>query len=133
MPPSEKAAILSSWLDSTHVDGTKCKMKSQPLTWEKEQMLGEGFPWPPGSITSMRSRGLPLVAVAKFCAPSRKSCCCSSAATTAKSPQLCPTLCNPTDSSPPGSPVPGILQARTLEWVPPNSVSVIQFDTVHRG
>ena len=35
----------------------------------------------------------------------------------AKSLQLCPTLCNPMDSSPPGSPVPGILQARTLEWV----------------
>ena len=35
----------------------------------------------------------------------------------AKSLQLCPTLCDPTDSSPPGSPVPGILQARTLEWV----------------
>ena len=34
-----------------------------------------------------------------------------------KSLQSCPTLCNPTDSSPPGSPVPGILQARTLEWV----------------
>ena len=37
--------------------------------------------------------------------------------TTAKSLQLCPTLCNPIDSSPQGSPVPGILQARTLEWV----------------
>ena len=35
----------------------------------------------------------------------------------AKSLQLCPTLCDPTDGSPPGSPVPGILQARTLEWV----------------
>ena len=35
----------------------------------------------------------------------------------AKSLQLCPTLCNPRDSSPPGSPVPGILQAGTLEWV----------------
>ena len=34
-----------------------------------------------------------------------------------KSLQLCPTLCDPTDSSPPGFPVPGILQARTLEWV----------------
>ena len=34
----------------------------------------------------------------------------------AKSLQLCPTLCDPIDSSPPGSPVPGILQARTLEW-----------------
>ena len=36
---------------------------------------------------------------------------------TAKSLQSCPTLCDPIDSSPPGSPVPGILQARTLEWV----------------
>ena len=35
----------------------------------------------------------------------------------AKSLQLCPTLCTPIDGSPPGSPVPGILQARTLEWV----------------
>ena len=35
----------------------------------------------------------------------------------AKSLQSCPTLCDPMDSSPPGSPVPGILQARTLEWV----------------
>ena len=38
-------------------------------------------------------------------------------AATAKSLQSCPTLCNPIDGSPPGSPVPGILQARTLEWV----------------
>ena len=36
---------------------------------------------------------------------------------TAKSLQSCPTLCNPIDGSPPGSPVPGILQARTVEWV----------------
>ena len=36
---------------------------------------------------------------------------------TAKSLQLCPTLCNPIDSSPPGFPIPGIFQARTLEWV----------------
>ena len=43
--------------------------------------------------------------------------CCYSAAAAAKSLQLCPTLCDPIDSSPIGSPVPGILQARTLEWV----------------
>ena len=41
----------------------------------------------------------------------------AAAAAAAKSLQLCPTLCDPIDSSPPGSPVPGILQARTLEWV----------------
>ena len=39
------------------------------------------------------------------------------AAAAAKSLQSCPTLCDPIDSSPPGSPTPGILQARTLEWV----------------
>ena len=39
------------------------------------------------------------------------------AATAAKSLQSCPTLCDPIDGSPPGSAVPGILQARTLEWV----------------
>ena len=38
-------------------------------------------------------------------------------AAAAKSLQSCPTLCDPIDRSPPGSPVPGILQARTLEWV----------------
>ena len=39
------------------------------------------------------------------------------AAAAAKLLQSCPTLCDPIDGSPPGSPVPGILQARTLEWV----------------
>ena len=39
------------------------------------------------------------------------------AAAAAKSRQLCPTLCDPIDGNPPGSPIPGILQARTLEWV----------------
>ena len=41
----------------------------------------------------------------------------AAAAAAAKSLQLCPTLCDPIDGSPPGSPIPGILQARTLEWV----------------
>ena len=43
--------------------------------------------------------------------------CSGAAAAAAKSLQSCPTLCNPTDRSPPDSPVPGILQTRTLEWV----------------
>jgi len=54
-----------------------------------------------------------------------ESLCCSPGITAtlligyaaAKSLQSCPTLCDPIDGSPPGSPVPGILQARTLEWV----------------
>ena len=41
-----------------------------------------------------------------------------------KSLQLCPTLCDPMDGSPPGSPVPGILQAGTLEWV---AIAFLQF------
>ena len=44
----------------------------------------------------------------------------------AKSLQSCPALCDPIDGSPPGSPVPGILQARTVEWV------AISFSTVSR-
>ena len=42
----------------------------------------------------------------------------AAAAAVAKSLQLCLTLCDPMDGSPPGSSVPGILQARTLEWLP---------------
>ena len=41
----------------------------------------------------------------------------AAAAAAAKSLQSCPTLCDPRGGSPPGSPIPGILQARTLEWV----------------
>ena len=43
--------------------------------------------------------------------------CSDFAAAAAKSLQSCPTLCGPIDGSPPGSPVPWILQARTLEWI----------------
>ena len=49
------------------------------------------------------------------------SCCCMAkpniTAAAAKSLQSCPTLCDPIDGSSPGSPIPGILQARTVEWV----------------
>ena len=44
-------------------------------------------------------------------------CAKNSAAAAAKPLQSCPTLCDPIDGSSPGFPVPGILQARTLEWV----------------
>ena len=46
-----------------------------------------------------------------------KECSTAAAAAAAKSLQSRPTLCDPIDGSPPGSAVPGILQARTLEWV----------------
>uniref|UniRef100_A0AAA9TVL7 Crystallin lambda 1 n=1 Tax=Bos taurus TaxID=9913 RepID=A0AAA9TVL7_BOVIN len=71
---------------------------------------------------------LPVSGVSAGCWPSRQwafirelRACCRKwsyvAAAAAKSLQSCPTLCDPVDGSPPGSPVPGILQARTLEWV----------------
>ena len=47
----------------------------------------------------------------------------AAAAAAAKSLQSCPTLCDPVDGSPPGSPIPGILQARTLEWVAKGKVT----------
>ena len=46
-----------------------------------------------------------------------KFCILLTVAAAAKSLQSCPTLCDPIDGSPPGFPIPGILQARTLEWV----------------
>ena len=57
--------------------------------------------------------------VVKYCLSLKRkySCILQHAATAAKSRQSCPTLLDPRDGSPPGSPVPGILQARTLEWL----------------
>ena len=54
---------------------------------------------------------------AKECSNYHTIALISHSAAAAKSLQSCPTLCYPIDGSPPGSPVPGILQARTLEWV----------------
>ena len=48
---------------------------------------------------------------------SENAAAAAAAAAAAKSLQSCPILCDPIDGSPPGSPVPGILQARMLEWV----------------
>ena len=52
-----------------------------------------------------------------------------SAAAAAKSLQSCPTLCDPIDGSQPGSPIPGILQARLLEWV---AISGSPYITLHQ-
>ena len=63
-----------------------------------------------------------LVSIKNFCSASLSPFLfdfypAAAAAAAAKSLRSCPTLCDPRDGSPPGSPVPGILQARTLEWV----------------
>ena len=49
----------------------------------------------------------------------------STTAAAAKLPQSCPPLCHPIDGSPPDSPIPGILQAKTLEWV---AITILQFN-----
>ena len=56
-------------------------------------------------------------AATAFCCTEEATFLVSAAATAAKLLQSCPTLCDPIDGSPSGSPIPGILQARTLEWV----------------
>jgi len=53
----------------------------------------------------------------KHCSAPLATAAAAAAAAAAKSLQLCPTLCNPIDGSSPSSPIPGILQARTPEWV----------------
>ena len=73
-------------------------------------------PWivayqPALSMGILQGRILEWVALPSYKGSSRPY-----AAAAAKSLQSCPTLCDPIDGSPPGSPVPGILQARTLEW-----------------
>ena len=73
------------------------------------------------TVYNILSQSAPEVSFA-WCLPDR-ACrrsnrrAAAAAAAAARSLQSCPTLCDPIDGSPPGSPVPGILQARTLEWV----------------
>ena len=59
--------------------------------------------------------------------------CLNTAAAAAKSLQSCPTLCDPRDGSPLGSPVPGILQARTLEWAAIYYTAIKKMKFCHLG
>ena len=73
-------------------------------------------------ITSFGGDGNPCRSVSLSCSPApdlpaHRTSPLVYTMLTAKSLQPCPTLCDPIDGSPPGSPIPGILQARTLEWV----------------
>ena len=75
-------------------------------------LLQGNLPNPGVELTSPMSPASPLLLV-----PPRKSLEEEAAAAAAKSLQSCPALCDPIDGSPRGSSIPGILQARTLEWV----------------
>ena len=78
------------------------------INQDKTQMLTDSFQSCRGLEAECNSRGRRLVAPLTGEVP---------AAAAAKSLQSCPSLCDPIEGSPPGSPVSGILQARTLEWV----------------
>ena len=86
----------------------------------QEYWSGLPFP-PPGDLPDPGKIKLPLLGLLHGQAGSLPLLPAGSPkyvhAAAAKSLQSCPTLCDPIDGSPPGSPVPGILQARTLEWV----------------
>ena len=76
--------------------------------------LETGEAWVPGWIVlGLRVLG----GCGRHCDPMTFLECLLPSTAAAKSLQSCPTLCDPVDGSPPGSPIPGILQARTLEWV----------------
>ena len=70
-----------------------------------------------GSLYSVTNRLIVMI-ILQYIQIQKHYNCIAATATAAKSPQSCPTLCDPIEGSPPGSPIPGILQARTLEWVP---------------
>ena len=80
--------------------GGLCPVISRPFSLFPRR--GSHFEYPPPDSSGSHSQMIPAH---------------SHALNTAKSLQSCPTLCDTIDGSPPGSPVPGILQARTLEWV----------------
>ena len=94
------------------VEETSLRDKSDHLPLPNKSLCG--FPFP----TRFRAApNLPVYELLSFYSFLNPLSYSAAAAAAAKSLQLCPTLCDPIDSSPPGSPVPGILQARTLEWV----------------
>ena len=97
---------LSPWVSHSNKPKFQSKIKRQKKTKKTQQnrkkMACSRMEWPLSHSKHISAIGF---------------CNWTAAAAAAKSLQSCPTLCNPIDDSPPGSPVPGILQARTLEWV----------------
>ena len=80
-------------------------------------MRTSGLDWIQLQKAAIQKEWLALTHSSESAGCSRRLTLCYAMLCYAKSLQLCPTLCDPRDGSTPGSPVPGILQARTLEWV----------------
>ena len=109
LPSSEPSWILNFIFKCV----PSCRLASRPnMGKQVNSLLGSFAELPQSSDID------DVVRILKFCSTACFPVIYSdSPKETAKSLQSCPTLCNPIDGSPSGSPVPGILQARTLEWV----------------
>ena len=109
IPSKEIPGLISfrmDWLDLLAVQGTLKSLLQHHSS--KASIL-----WHSAFFTVQLSH--PCMTIGKTIALTRQTLIVYAAA--AKSTQSCLTLCDPLDSSPPGSPIPGILQTRTLEWV----------------
>ena len=96
-----------SWMARDEVESSLAFTPSRASSLDRKSM---------GQLPRCSCCGSWSTAMSLFSLQQEILCCCSAAAA-AKSLQSCPTLCDPIDGSPPGPPIPGILQARTLEWV----------------
>ena len=131
--PTQKTQVPS--LAVKHpLDSNRVQYSCLENSTERGARAGNSSPWGPqasDTIEKLKNNKELLTGIKVFeiplpksleksedtgCLQSKKAAWEPSAAA-AKSLQSCPTLCDPIDGSPPGSPVPGILQARTLEWV----------------
>ena len=120
------AVCLVAWLCPTVYNSVACNLPGSSVC-EDSQGKNTGVPRPPPG--DLPNAGMKLRSLALQTGLSHQRKCLHephlkhffpfppSAAAAAKSLQSCSTLCDPRDGSPPGSSVPGILQARTLEWV----------------
>ena len=97
--------MKGTWVQSLGQEDSRCCGTTEPMHHDKRRSSSTTMEKSPYSLQLEKARSQ----------PQRHSATKTAAA--AKSLQSCPTLCDPRDGSPPGSPVPGLLQARTLEWV----------------
>ena len=111
-PPLWKRVVLGDFQGHSALYSNECKARradplNSPASTSEGEILGKG------KMPRFLLRGDTIQKALSL--PLQDKTFAATAA--AKSLQSCPTLCDPRDGSPPGSPVPGILQARTLEWV----------------
>ena len=107
-PSPRRKSRHPHWVRLQHAWGQACGAAPEMWVWVRGPHCLGASPWlgtwPSREVLEGRN-------------PAGCVCVLTHAAAAAKLLQSCPTLCDPIDGSPPGSPVPGILQARTLEWV----------------